>query len=112
MIHEKDTETTIIHQNARYKVFHVHASGVDAKFDEASNEVIDYYAVYNKEYGVEEVWTTQLPEAISAAESLDLAMETEPWVKMRDLTLGFHASGGDDPFGNLDFSFDNDDDLH
>jgi hypothetical protein len=107
------TETTVIHENARYKVLLVNSNGCtsqDCRYDEASNPIVDYYAVYSKEYGVEELWTIQLPEAISAAESLDLALETQPWVTMRDLTLNHAAHRGGDPFGGLDFSFGGSDD--
>lgn len=41
------------------------------------------YAVTNKDTGVDEVFTNTLPDAIGAAEQLDLAMENEVWKWMR-----------------------------
>ena len=41
------------------------------------------YAVTNKQYAVQEVLTTQLPDAIAAAEQLDIALDNETWKWVR-----------------------------
>jgi hypothetical protein len=41
------------------------------------------YSAINRETGVAEVFSAQLPDAIAAAEQLDIAMETQPWKWVR-----------------------------
>lgn len=90
---EESDDPVVVHDNDRYCVLIV-----------AYDELLEYggakydigYAVLNKQTGVYEVLTAQLPDAIMAAEQLDIAMATKQWEWMR-ANLEAKAADGEPP---------------
>lgn len=79
MNEEEDTTTpehTVLFENKWYMVC---ATVFDFPVKSHGGEYASGYSVINKVTGMTEVNTPQLPDAIAAAEQLDLAMEEEPW---------------------------------
>lgn len=72
--------SNILHENERYII-------VPSQFDHVIKSHGGWYkagyAVINKTTEIVEVKTAQLPDAIFAAEQMDLALETKQWEWMR-----------------------------
>ena len=71
---------TVVFENERYRVI---VTAFPGTVKSHGGEYFEGYASVNKETGIAEVYSAQMPDAIAAAEQLDIAMDQQSWSWIR-----------------------------